>query len=254
MLPTLTTLKQHAYSAFAGVYDKLMADVDYDAWAGYLTQFLGSGKKNIVDCACGTGQISIRLARAGFIVTGVDISEDMLLAAGENARAKGAKVAFVRQDIAQLNLHKPVDAVVCACDGVNYLASKASVISFFESAYKSLKPGGMLLFDISSRYKLENILGCNTFGENLDDCAYIWKNTYDAESKLIEMELTIFKKRGGLFERSCERHVQRAHSRTELENWLSRAGFADIRVYEAFTVEEPSEEAMRLQFAAVKPN
>lgn len=253
VLEQLEPGEQNAYSGFARVYDKLMAEVDYDAWADYLFRLMGNKRQSVADCACGTGQISIRLAKLGCDVTGIDISEDMLRVAGENARQKGVRLPFIRQDIKRLSLHKPVDVIVCACDGVNYLTTKDSVEKFFKSAYKALKPGGKLLFDISSRHKLEVILGNNTFAENLDDCAYIWENAYDAASRLSEMDLTIFKQQGRLFERSSERHVQRAHSQTELENWLIKTGFGDIRVYEPFTMNAANNTSARLQFAAAKP-
>ena len=53
------------YGDFAGMYDPLMKDVDYDSWAEYLLRFLGAEKLRVTDCACGTGEITLRLARAG---------------------------------------------------------------------------------------------------------------------------------------------------------------------------------------------
>ena len=50
------------YSAFANVYDKMMHDVDRDAWIDYLEVFLKeNGAHRIMDCACGTGANAIRL-------------------------------------------------------------------------------------------------------------------------------------------------------------------------------------------------
>ena len=66
------------YGKFAGLYDPLMKDVDYDRWAEYIASFLPEGSLRIADCACGTGEITLRLAKLGHILTGVDISEDML--------------------------------------------------------------------------------------------------------------------------------------------------------------------------------
>lgn len=67
---------QEAYGGFAALYDPLMQDVDYDGWAGYLASFLPPSGM-IVDCACGTGAITIRLARKGFSMIGVDISPEI---------------------------------------------------------------------------------------------------------------------------------------------------------------------------------
>ncbi|MFR0882505.1 MAG: class I SAM-dependent DNA methyltransferase [Christensenellales bacterium] len=119
------------YGDFAGMYDPLMKDVDYDSWAEYLLRFMGAEKLRVTDCACGTGEITLRLARAGHIMTGVDISGDMLRIASEKARRAALKIPFVEQDMRKLALHRPQDAIICACDGVNYLDSLKAAEEFF---------------------------------------------------------------------------------------------------------------------------
>ncbi|MEF2800208.1 MAG: class I SAM-dependent methyltransferase [Christensenellales bacterium] len=239
------------YGDFAGMYDPLMKDVDYDSWAEYLLRFLGAEKLRVTDCACGTGEITLRLARAGHIMTGVDISGDMLRIASEKARGAALKIPFVEQDMRKLALHRSQDAIVCACDGVNYLDSLKAAEEFFEAANAALKVGGLLLFDISSRYKLENILGCNTFAEDEQGGAYIWKNNYDPKSRLIEMNLTFFERQGELYRRFTERHIQRAHGTDELLKALNRAGF-DAEAYDFETMDSVKPDSERVQFSGRK--
>ena len=138
------------YGDFAGMYDPLMKDVDYDSWAEYLLRFIGAEKLRVTDCACGTGEITLRLARAGHIMTGVDISGDMLRIASEKARRAALKIPFVEQDMRKLALHRPQDAIICACDGVNYLDSLKAAEEFFEAANAALKTGGLLLFAVQA--------------------------------------------------------------------------------------------------------
>ena len=69
------------YDEFAKIYDSLMTEVDYDQWADYLFRHLLNGKrdtKKILEFGCGTGSITTRLARKGYAMTGVDLSEEML--------------------------------------------------------------------------------------------------------------------------------------------------------------------------------
>lgn len=240
------------YERFAKVYDALMADVDYGLWAKYITSFLPQSEASVAECACGTGEITLRLKRMGYRVTGIDISEEMLRVASEKAREAGLKIPFVQQDMRLLTLHKRVDAVVCACDGVNYLNSLDAVRRFFESAYLALCDDGVLLFDVSSPYKLSQTLGLNSLGYDDGELAYVWKNCYDPKSRLIEMELSFFVKNGGLYERFTETHVQRAHSQRELLKALSAAGFETTEVYDAFTRDTPKKNSQRLQFVAHK--
>ena len=245
------------YGDFAAFYDQLMTDVDYDAWAQYLLGLLQQNGilpgETVLDCACGTGEITLRLHKAGYHMTGADLSERMLEIAQQKARKAGAKIAFVRQSLQSISVHKPVSAVTCACDGENYLLSEADVLAFFTGANRALKNGGMLLFDISSAYKLEHILGGQTFGEDEKDCTYLWQNCFDPKARLLEMRLAFFAPDGrGAYTRFDERHVQRAHTPEELITLLQQAGFAVEGVYDAFTKEAPNAKSERIQFVARK--
>lgn len=245
------------YGRFADVYDYLMRGVDYDAWADYLVSLLTEQNVHpgdaVLDCACGTGELTIRLNKRGFVTTGIDRSEEMLAVAQKKARLMGRKIPFVCQDMRKLALHKPVDAIVCACDGVNYLLTKKDVNAFLTCAYQALKPGGALLFDVSSAYKLECVLGGQTYGEDTNECAYLWQNVYDPGSRLVEMNLSFFLPDGaGKYTRFTERHVQRAHTTEELLEALDKTGFINCRAYEAFTTNEAGAASERIQFAAAK--
>jgi ubiquinone/menaquinone biosynthesis C-methylase UbiE len=246
-----------SYEEFAAYYDRLMADVDYGAWAGYLLQLLQScgvlPDQPVLDCACGTGELTLRLYKAGYIVTGTDSSSRMLEQAAQKARKAGAKIAFVQQQLQALCVHKPVSAITCSCDGVNYLLTDADALAFFTCANRALKDGGVLLFDISSAYKLEHILGGQTFGEDAKDCTYLWQNCFDQKSKLLEMRLAFFAPDGaGAYRRFDERHVQRAHDAADLKKLLEETGFAVEGIYDAFTKDAPNPNSERIQFVARK--
>ncbi|MEA4913219.1 MAG: class I SAM-dependent methyltransferase [Christensenella sp.] len=245
------------YQEFASYYDTLMTDVDYAMWADYLKRLLQSGGvlpgEPILDCACGTGEITLRLHQAGYIMTGADCSERMLERAQQKARRAGAKIAFVQQELQQINVHKPVSAITCVCDGVNYLLTKKDISAFFAGANRALKDGGLLLFDISSAYKLEHVLGGQTFGENERDYTYLWQNCFDPISKLLEMRLSFFvPDESSKYTRFDERHVQSAHTQEALTTALEHAGFTVSGVYEAFTLDSPKKESERIQFIAQK--
>jgi hypothetical protein len=129
----------------------------------------------------------------------------------------------------------------------------ADILSFFNSANRALKDGGLLLFDVSSAYKLEHTLGGHTFGEDLKDCTYLWQNVFDPASKLLEMRLVFFLPgQSGAYRRFDERHVQKAHDATELSGALRRAGFLVEGVFDAFTRQSPKPESERIQFIARK--
>ena len=79
----------------------------------------------------------------------------------------------------------------------------------------------LLLFDISSQYKLKELLDGHSFGEDLVDCAYLCQNTYDLDSMLLQMDLSLFvREADGRYARSEETHFQRAYAAEELRAQL----------------------------------
>ena len=245
-----------AYSGLAGWYDVLMEDVDYRSWADYYLALLaraGVMPRSLCDCACGTGAMSLQFAARGIRVTGVDVSGEMLEAAQRRAREEGVQAMFVRQDMCQLRLPRPVDALVCTCDGVNYLLDDHRLKAFFQSARQALRPGGVLAFDISSAFKLEHTLGDTFFGEDGDDVTYVWFNRFDREDRTVKMELSFFvPERDGRYRRFDEIHVQKAHDPELLRALLSQNGFTNIEIFGDKTFEAPEENAPRIHFLAVR--
>ncbi len=240
------------YNGLSEVYDRLMSDVDYDQWCKFIVEKCNiSNKSNIIDAACGTGAITVRLAQTGANVTGVDSSNDMLLVASQNARKNGLNIAFAIMDIANLQSHKQADTVSCVCDGVNYLQDVASVRSFFDSAYGLLKSGGKLIFDISSEYKLTQILGNNLFFEDYDDLTYFWQNKL-RNKKYLDMELCFFVKKGALYERFDEKHRQFIYSEKQLISMLNKSGFSNIQTYDCYTDKKVGKDTQRIVFLAEK--
>ena len=246
------------YDDFAGVYDALMDDYDYDAWcAHYLALLTLDGEKlpaRAAECACGTGSLTVRFARQGLGMTGVDSSAAMLRRAEEKARVWGVEAAFVRQDMKKLALTRRTDAVLCTCDGVNYLTGEADVRAFFRAAYAALRPGGALCFDCSSRHKLEELMGDSFFGEERDGIATLWQNRLNRQTHVLQMDVTFFvREEDGRYRRFREQHRQRAHSKQEITTWLSQEGFADIRAFGEMRMDAPRETDARIHYLARKP-
>lgn len=242
------------YGALSDVYDKL-GHHDQGLWSGYVLARLKdlgcTPGGRIIDAACGTGGITVRLAKAGYQVTGIDISQQMLSRAAERAGREGAAVTFVCQDIRGMKTHRPVDAVVCCCDGVNYLLTEDDALGFFRSARRSLKKGGALCFDISTAEKLRAMDG-QLYGEETADCAYLWSNHLNAAGEVITMDITLFTEQpGGLYRRRSEIHRQRLWTQPQLTTLLMTAGYELRGVYDMFTTEPPPAGCQRVQFNAL---
>lgn len=246
------------YDDFAGVYDTLMDDYDYDAWSAYylslIDDMLETRPVRAAECACGTGSLTVRFAKAGLAMTGVDLSSSMLRRAEEKARKWGVNAAFVRQDMKKLELPRRVGAILATCDGVNYLTTPSDVRAFFAAAYHQLLPGGVLCFDCSSRHKLEQMMGDAFFGEERDGLAVLWQNSLNKDSHVLTMDVTFFvREEDGRYRRFREQHHQRAHDEQEIRSWLAEAGFEDIQAYGEMRKDAPKEEDIRIHYTARKP-
>lgn len=243
------------YDDFAGVYDTLMDDYDYDAWCRHYLRLLSEqGLTNpgrIAECACGTGSLTVRFAKAGIQMVGIDLSASMLRRAEEKARKWGVEAAFVHQDMRKMKLTRPVSAVLATCDGVNYLTSESDVKAFFRAAYDALEPGGVLCFDCSSRHKLEEVMGDAFFGEERDGIAMLWHNRLHQESHILSMDITFFvREEDGRYRRFREQQHQRAHAEEEIVRWLEENGFESIRVYGEMRFNAPEKNDIRIHYTA----
>lgn len=246
-----------AYSGFAKVYDFLMKDVDYDGWVDYIEKIFnreGLKPKTILELACGTGNITNKLSKRGYDMVGIDISSEMLTQAKDKSYALRQDVKYIHQDMRELNFSKQVDAILCLCDGFNYILEEEDLISIFIKVNSLLKKGGLFIFDISSYYKLSKILGNNVYGENYEDVSYLWQNYFDDDSDICELDLTIFTRDGELFARHQECHYQRAYSSEKVVELLRNAGFEKIDAYNAFTFKNFQHADERICFVCMKNN
>jgi len=242
------------YRDLARIYDVLRDEGQYRAWPGYLMELMAehgcSRGADVIDAACGTGDMAIELRNAGYKVTGIDISGDMLQIAQEKARQRGVDIRFVCQDMKEISVHKPADALICVNDGVNYILGENELKVFFQNVKRVLKQNGLFLFDISSRHKLEAMAG-HVYTYDTDDIAYIWNNAITPDGRSLRMDITFFlRNEYGSFDRFEESHVQGLYDEDFIKDMLLESGFLLEAVYSCFSRKAPEAADERLQFVA----
>ena len=182
----------NAYTTFAQVYDLFMDNVPYEEWSNYIVSVLkeyGIHSGVICDLGCGTGKMTRLLAKAGYDMIGVDLSEDMLAIASEQ-NEEG--ILYLCQDMCELELYGTAKAMVSVCDSINYLLEEDEIIWTLQSVNRYLEPGGIFIFDFNTVYKYETVLGDTTICENREEGSFIWENYYDKEEQINEYDLTLF--------------------------------------------------------------
>ena len=239
------------YNDFAYVYDRLINDVDYKEWADYyfkIFQRYGLNPKLGLDLGCGTGNLTLELANRGIEMTGVDLSEDMLMVARE--KSEGLDILYLNQDMTEFELYGTVDFIVSSLDCVNYITDKRDLLKVMKLVNNYLDPGGLFIFDINTRYKLESIIGDNTFILENDDCFCSWQNEYDKKRKLSDFYLTFFLKDGEGYTRFDEQHTQRAYEIEEIKALIESSGMRLLKVYHDRSFENPKKNSERVFFVA----
>ena len=112
------------YEKFAAVYDAIMDDSLYDKWTDFSLRHFPTDKKKLLELACGTGIQSVRIAKAGFDVTGLDLSEDMLEIARKRAKAASEASEFKQGNMLDLSQAGKYDLVTCYSDSICYMAEE----------------------------------------------------------------------------------------------------------------------------------
>lgn len=115
------------YETFAAVYDAVMDDSLYDKWTNFSLRHLPKTKerKKLLELACGTGIQSVRFSQAGFDVTGLDLSADMLKIAEKRATSAKQKIAFIEGNMLNLSKAGKYDFVTCYSDSICYMQDEA---------------------------------------------------------------------------------------------------------------------------------
>ncbi|KZE40062.1 methyltransferase [Bhargavaea cecembensis] len=243
-----------SYRAFASVYDLLMEDIPYGRYAERVLEAAGpAGGQRLLDIGCGTGVLTERFARDGFRVTGIDLSGDMLAAARERFGESGLDGEFFEQPMQEMEGHSGYDVAVIAIDSLNYVTEAEEVAAVFRHAYDALNPGGRLLFDVHSPYKMTELFLEGPFTADLEDVSYIW-HTYPGDEPLsVESEISFFiRRQDGLYERHEEFHLQRTFTPDTYNRLLEETGFTIRSVTADWTGDPPSENSERIFFHAVK--
>ena len=142
------------FDGYSQYYDLLYRDKDYLAEVEYVVSHIKKYQphaKRILELGCGTGAHAEHLARLGFEVVGVDMSETML-ARAEERKAKlpteiGSRLTFIQGDARSVRTGHAYDAVISLFHVMSYQTTNADLEAVFATAAAHLSVGGVFLYD-----------------------------------------------------------------------------------------------------------
>ena len=223
------------YGSLAQWYDQFTGDVDYNKFADfYEVEFdrCGGQFHLLLDLCCGTGTLTEIMARRGYELIAVDASADMLMQAQEKCFELSHAPLFLCQDAAELDLYGTVDAAYCSLDGINYI-HPSDLPELIKRLKLFIRPGGLFIFDVRDPEWIKSMDG-DIFVDESDDAMCIWRADFDEEENAIVYGMDIFSRRGKLWSRDSEEHVEYAHSLERLESLLKANSFDNIQLLSNF--------------------
>lgn len=127
--------KQHFTQGTLGECDFIESEVNADK------------SVRILDVGCGTGRHVIELAKRGYEIVGVDLSECQLARAREKAEAAGVSVEFIQADARELRFGEEFDLAIMICEGgFSLMETDEMNFAILRGATEALKPGGKFIF------------------------------------------------------------------------------------------------------------
>jgi len=227
-----------------------MAHVEYRSWLRLIktiaARYLGTSSVSIVEVGGGTAALGRMLRAGGFTYRGSDFSFAMC----REALKKG--LSFFCADARHLPLKTTFDFIVFLYDGINYLLEDDDYALFFGEACRCLRPGGLLLFDVTTEANSLKHFYDFLDHEDFGDYSYVRHSYYEPKSQNQYNDFTIFLRDNNnprlLFEKRVERHVQRVLSVGDIRRLIPEALFAVVGVWDSFSFKRYAPRSERIHF------
>ncbi len=230
-----------AYDRFADVYDR--------HWGAMMTapvlrmveeHLIGQDKDaatpaTVLDLCCGTGQLAAALLANGHAVVGVDGSAAMLA----HAARRAPEAVLLHQDVRQLQLDQPVDAVVSAFDSLNHLPDVEDFRATMQRVFACMRPGAGFLFDLNTEEGFRERFA-DDFSITEDNLVLTARGGFDGEVGSYRIAWLSPEERtsdevatGRVWRRYDVELAQRCFPREVVLAALHDAGFLDVRTFDA---------------------
>ena len=244
------------YDLLAPFYDSINSEIDYDSWADFVEEIIrreygDTRPELLLDLACGTGRMTLELARRGYDMTGVDYSPEMLDIARDAAESEGHDVLWLCQDMREFELYGTVDVTVCCLDSINHLTSTRDVKKCFSLVHNYLVPDGLFIFDINGKYKFENIYSDRSYVMEEQGGVCIWQNYYNEKNGICDFYITLFSEEAdGRYERYDQVQREKMYTLRSIKGMLKDTGFEFIGAYSDFDFSFASDQNERIYVVA----
>ena len=202
------------------------------------------GYKKILDVPCGTGRISLELAKNGYSITGIDFNPNMLKIARERLGSLDAE--FIEGDMRNLPYKGEFDMITCMWGSFGYFSDEEN-FAFLASAASALRPGGAMVMDaILIEGLMRSYRPLDT--RKLAGGFLIEERDFDIITSRINVEWTFLSEEKKFTRTSSIR----LYTYRELIAMFEKAGFTKFLPYGGYNGEKFSLKNLRLNLCAIK--
>lgn len=103
---------------------------------------------SVLEVACGTGRITLPIAREGIDITGLDVSRPMLELAARKARAEHLSVTWLERDCRDIRVDQSFALIFSATNAMQHLQDVESIQAFLRGVRRALRPDGVFMLDV----------------------------------------------------------------------------------------------------------
>lgn len=183
-------MNKNSYQTFAYYYNQLIPNEFYEKYAQKIKSY--HDFQSILDLACGSGTLCFLLKNEYNEVSGLDLSEEMLMIALEKNIALKKGINFINANmIDDISLKTNYDLITCTLDSLNYLDSINKVEKVFTNVSSSLQKGGYFFFDVLTQFYIDEIVDDYYQAEKIDEFEYEWQ-VKKVDDNVIKHNLSIF--------------------------------------------------------------
>lgn len=223
----------------ANIYDGLntfLSDLQF-----YKKWLPKNKEAKILELCCGTGRLTVPIAKDGHNICGVDYTSSMLGQAKVKASEAGLEINFIEADIRSLNLQEKFDFIFIPFNSIHHLYKNEDLFKAFNGVKNHLKEGGLFLLDCFNpniQYIVEGEKEQKKIAEYTteDGRAVLIKQTmrYESATQINRIEWHYFI--NGEFH-SIQNLDMRLFFPQELDSYLEEAGFEIIHKFGSFEEE-----------------
>jgi len=226
----------------ARYYDEFYSEKPYMDEARFvdaqLVAKVGQRRGDLLDVACGTGRHALEFAALGWMVTGIDISPELIAL----ARARDTGVEFQEGDMAAFELGRRFQAITCLFDSIGYAQTNEAIIASLQRIASHLTPGGVVAVEfLHAATALLHNHPVRLKRRKTDDGGRILRiseTSIDARRSVMAIDYELWKSHldGTEQETWNERQFRRFFTVEEMRALMTSAGLTSYAFFPAFSV------------------